>query len=343
MTLYICNRSHLYQDLCRDGLKTFIDNPELRSGDVISESLIQAIQESKTYIVVLSKTWCLDELVEILRCHKTMNRFVVPVFYNSHPSVVRHQIGSFKEAFDKHQTRYDVEKIVGDTKFFQQLQMTNAHIMSEAEIIDRVVSRISLETNPKTLLVAAFKVGLDSRVKSLTTLFNSETNGVIKIGIHGMGGVGKTTLAKEVYNQNYQRFQGSCFQANVWEVSGMRNGIESLQKQLINNVLKRKDITIDNADQGIEVIKARICSTKVLVVIDDLDNVESLKYLEGSFALGSVIIITMRYENLLDKLEIKAKYKVNQMDEMSRSNFLPNMHSEKLKYQTHSLNCPKKF
>ncbi|XP_074356719.1 disease resistance protein Roq1 [Apium graveolens] len=83
----------------------------------------------------------------------------------------------------------------------------------------------------------------------------------------------------------------------------------------INNVLKRKDITIDNADQEIELIKARICSIKVLVVIDDLDKLEPLKYLEGSFALGSVVIITTRYEDLLDKIQVKAKYKVNQMDE----------------------------
>ncbi|KAL8090840.1 TMV resistance protein N-like [Apium graveolens] len=316
--------SHLYKDLCRDGIKTFMDNPELRSGDVISESLIEAIQKSKTYIVVLSEnyassSWCLDELVEILRCHKTMNRLVVPVFYCIDPSVVRHRIGSFKEAFDKHQTRYNVEKVNNWRLTLEKVAAISGYPVpgkrSEAETVDEVVSRISLETNPKTLHVAAFKVGLDSRVKSLTTLFNSGTNGVIRIGIHGMGGVGKTTLAKEVFNQNYQRFQGSCFLANVREVSGMRNGIESLQQQLINNVLKRKDITIDNADHGIELIKARICSTKVLVVIDDLDNLEPLKYLEGSFALGSVVIITTRYEDLLDKVEVKAKYKLNQMDE----------------------------
>ncbi|KAL8090839.1 hypothetical protein AgCh_040053 [Apium graveolens] len=89
---------------------------------------------------------------------------------------------------------------------------------------------ISLETNPKTLPVAAFKVGLDSRVKSVTTLINSGTNCVIRIGIHGMRGVGKRTLAKEVYNQNYQRFQGSCFLATVREIAGS----DRVHQQAIN-------------------------------------------------------------------------------------------------------------
>lgn len=51
----------------------------------------------------------IDELVEILRCYKTMMRLVVPVFYYIDPSVVQHQIGSFKEAFEKRQARLDVE------------------------------------------------------------------------------------------------------------------------------------------------------------------------------------------------------------------------------------------
>ncbi|WOG86610.1 hypothetical protein DCAR_0205827 [Daucus carota subsp. sativus] len=77
---------HLYKALLRTGIRTFKDDPELLSGEVISRALPQAIQESKTYIVVLSEnyatsSWCLDELVEILNCYNRMKRLVIPVFY----------------------------------------------------------------------------------------------------------------------------------------------------------------------------------------------------------------------------------------------------------------------
>lgn len=46
-----------------------------------------------------------------------------------------------------------------------------------------------------TLDVAKYPVGLDSRVEGVTTLYSRGTRGVIKFGIYGMVGVGKTTLA----------------------------------------------------------------------------------------------------------------------------------------------------
>ncbi|KAL1828159.1 hypothetical protein ACET3Z_006571 [Daucus carota] len=185
--------------------------------------------------------------------------------------------------------------------------------MSQTDIINKIVDRILLEINPLTLDVAKYPVGLDPRVKALTTLLSSGTEGVIRIGIHGMGGVGKTTLAKAVYNQNIQGFQGSCFLANVREVLKRENGLVCLQQKLMDTILKRKSDKIDNVDQGIELIRARICSKKVLIVIDDLDSKRPLEFLEGPFALGSIIIITTRNEDLLDSIKVEAKYKVNEL------------------------------
>lgn len=101
---------HLYTALCRYNVRTFRDTEQLRTGEVISDTLIQAIRKSKTYVVVFSEnyassTWCLDELAEIYSCYETMNRLVIGVYYNINPSVVRYQTGSFKKAFKKHKSR----------------------------------------------------------------------------------------------------------------------------------------------------------------------------------------------------------------------------------------------
>lgn len=110
--------SHLYASLDRHGIRTYKDDSELHNGEVITKALIQAIKESSIYIAVISEnyassSWCLDELVEILSCYRTQQRLVIPVFYNIDPYVVRHQIGSFEEAFEKHQIRFagEMEKV----------------------------------------------------------------------------------------------------------------------------------------------------------------------------------------------------------------------------------------
>lgn len=48
---------HLYTALQRSGIRTFRDDPELRSGQVISDTLLQVIQDSRTYIVVFSENY----------------------------------------------------------------------------------------------------------------------------------------------------------------------------------------------------------------------------------------------------------------------------------------------
>ncbi|MED6218484.1 hypothetical protein PIB30_026956 [Stylosanthes scabra] len=101
---------HLYDALCRHGVNTFRDDENLRTGETIGPQLVQSIQDSKISIIVFStkyaaSAWCLDELVQILHCHKERNQLVFPVFYKVDPSDVRHQRNTYKEAMDAHQIR----------------------------------------------------------------------------------------------------------------------------------------------------------------------------------------------------------------------------------------------
>ncbi|XP_074328451.1 disease resistance protein Roq1-like [Apium graveolens] len=89
----------------------------------------------------------------------------------------------------------------------------------------------------------------------------------------------------------------------------LAHNIVSLQQQLINDVLKCKDINVDNIGQGTKLIGTRICSTKVLVVIDDSDHHEQFKSLVKPFASGSVVIISTRNEQILDTIEVEPRYR----------------------------------
>jgi len=102
---------HLFAALERKGITTFRDDKDLERGQVISQKLIHGIQDSMFAITVLSpdyasSTWCLDELQMIMECSSKNNLHVLPVFYGVDPSDVRHQRGSFEEAFGKHQEKF---------------------------------------------------------------------------------------------------------------------------------------------------------------------------------------------------------------------------------------------
>lgn len=118
--------SHLYAELQRKKIQTFIDD-RLCRGDEISPTLYRAIEESMIYVVVLSEnyassTWCLDELTHILQCkEKYSGRHVIPVFYKVDPSDVRHQRESYAEAFVKHQRRFKDDQVNAWKKALTQI------------------------------------------------------------------------------------------------------------------------------------------------------------------------------------------------------------------------------
>jgi hypothetical protein len=106
--------SHLNGALKRLDIRTYIDN-NLNSGDVISTTLVRAIEEAELSVIVFSKNYavskfCLEELMKILECKKMKGKMVVPIFYDVDPTDVRNQRGSYAEAFAKHEKNSE-EKI----------------------------------------------------------------------------------------------------------------------------------------------------------------------------------------------------------------------------------------
>ena len=86
--------SHLYAALTNAGIRTFLDEEELRKSEELGAGLRRAIEGSRISIVVFSEnyagsSWCLKELVHIMECQKDIGQVVLPVFYDVHPSYVR--------------------------------------------------------------------------------------------------------------------------------------------------------------------------------------------------------------------------------------------------------------
>ncbi|XP_031131825.1 TMV resistance protein N-like [Ipomoea triloba] len=167
--------------------------------------------------------------------------------------------------------------------------------------------------------VAKYPVGIESHVGDVLHLLQIQTNDDVQMmEIFGMGGVGKSTITKAIYNHlilSFQGFEGSCFVANIrQEVSNKgHNGLVGLQEKILHKILKRKKFEIDNVDEGISLINARLQSKRVLIVLDDVDHISQLQSLAGQrnwFGLDTTIIITTRDVHLLSELGTQEKYMV---------------------------------
>ncbi|KAM1106772.1 hypothetical protein ACFX2B_003572 [Malus domestica] len=110
--------SHLHDALLRNKIEAYIDY-RLKIGDEIGCTLLEAIEKSRLSVIIFSKnyassTWCLIELVHILKCRNKYKQMVVPIFYDINPSDVRKQEGSYKDAFAELEKRFQdsMDKVI---------------------------------------------------------------------------------------------------------------------------------------------------------------------------------------------------------------------------------------
>ncbi|XP_060671069.1 disease resistance protein RPS6-like [Ziziphus jujuba] len=142
-----------------------------------------------------SSSWCLDELVEILDCRDSLD-----------PSEVRNHIGNFGKAL----VRYEEKKKCihfhyHDISIHQVFLLSGMYLIflpgrDESQLIQTIVEATLSKLHRTSLHVAKYPVGIEERLKKLDTLIDVGKNDVRIIDIYGIGGIGKTTTAKALFN-----------------------------------------------------------------------------------------------------------------------------------------------
>ncbi|XP_057990237.1 disease resistance protein RUN1-like [Hevea brasiliensis] len=292
--------SHLSKALKDKQIKTFTDE-ELHKGEEISPELLKIIRESSVSIVIFSEryadsSWCLDELVEILKCKEESTQIVLPVFYKVDPTHVRRLSGNFGKAFAiaTHGEKGSPQKVDNWKRALMEVSNLSGwdsqNIKDEAELVEKIVNDVLKKFSDMSKSDDSYDpklIGIKSRVEKVECLLKDKQ----VVGILGIGGVGKTTIALEVFRRNKNQFNGHYFVENVRETM-IKKSSKSARKKIICELLRDKHID----DLNDHVCK-RLKSMKVLIVFDDIEDRNHLKDLAGECHLygeGSRIIITSR-------------------------------------------------
>ncbi|XP_057441366.1 uncharacterized protein LOC130733253 [Lotus japonicus] len=316
----------LHKELKRIGIITFTDDGMLKAGNVISPALSKAIEESMVLIIVLSEnyassTWCLDELVKILECSRRGNQqLVYPIFYHVDPSHVRHQTGEYGEAMAAHENRFGIDSYriqAWRSALNEVCQLKGHHISTgnENNIVEEIVKNVSKIVYKPFL--GKDPVGFEQRIEEVKSLLDMKLDDdtVCMLGIYGLGGIGKTEIAKALFSKIAHKFEAAIFIENVREKS---NNIIDLQKTLLSNMFEVLETELNNTSRGICEIKSRLGKKKILLVLDDVDDREQLNNLAGGcdwFGSGSRIIITTRDEHLLHHHGVQKTYKMVELND----------------------------
>ncbi|XP_050257407.1 TMV resistance protein N-like isoform X28 [Quercus robur] len=318
---------HLYEALIQKGIHIFKDDINLDRGRPILPELLKAIGESRFAIVIISEDYassdsCLVELAHIIHCKKEMGMTILPVFHHVDPSNIRKQLGTFEQAFIEHEKKENKETVEKWRDALREVgSLSGWHLKeycSEIENIKDIVGCISLHLKYDALpYIAKDLVGINSRMEEFESHLALGSNDVRFIGIWGMGGMGKTTLARVVYYMVSIKFEACSFIEDVRERSE-RDGLVTLQQDLISDILKGTDLKIRDKYDGVINIRNRLRCKRILLVLDDVDKLDQLKFLVGEhdwFGPGSRIIITTRDEHVLKTHEVNEIYEVDGLND----------------------------
>ena len=172
---------------------------------------------------------------------------------------------------------------------------------SIADLVKEVVGIIvKLANKPLPLDVGEHVVGVNRVAEEIIQKLDKEKE-ILLLGLWGMGGIGKSTLARELYNQLRKRFDSACYIEDVME-KAIQGGVVKVQNCILRDLCQIESLEIEDKSKGKTILEESLCKKRILMVLDDVRESDEMEYWVSRKMLrgGSMCIVTSRKRSVFE-------------------------------------------
>jgi len=246
---------------------------------------------------VLDEFECQTLQNQVVKAHATTKTKVARFFSSSNPLLFRYKMAQQikdvnkrldKVAADRH--KFGLQTIDVDTRVVHRRDMSHSHV-TDSDVIGREHDKGKIIH----LLMQKNDIDIDK--------------GLSVIPIVGMGGLGKTTLAKFVFNDDRIN---ECFPLKMWVRVSENFDIKQMIVKIINSAndsdshthAPEFQLSLLDMEQLQNQLRNKLAGKKFLLVLDDVWNEDRMKWVElrnliqVGAAAGTKILVTTRSHSI---------------------------------------------
>ncbi|CAA7054870.1 unnamed protein product [Microthlaspi erraticum] len=251
----------------------------------------------------------LDNLLAIMEHWKAKNLVIVPVFFKVTLSDVCGLEGHSEEVLLQYSSSIQADRIPKWKAALTEMASIDGYQWSKGTqfmLVKKVVRNICLRLQLKNS---------KNLVRILALLNHPQPSEAEIEGIWGMAGVGKTSIATEVFEILAPQYD-LCYFLQDFHLMCQRKGLRQMRDDFFSKVFGEEKLSIGACDTKQSFMRDWFHNKAILVVLDDVSSARDAEYVVGGFgwfSRGHRIILTSRRKQVLVQCKVKEPYEIHKL------------------------------